>query len=457
MSRLRFAPAQGAGGIQELAWPRRIREGSAVVISGRLAGVARGRIRAALGERELGVTATAGDGRFALEFIAPVPGRYEIDLSVIGEADELVDRGIVPLEVAPAPRLQVLGLASSPSFGWRFFQNWLTDRDAGLVLRTRVSSEHFVEQRRNMDVSGANLSADAIDAFDIVVADLAAWRELPAAQRDLVVQAVRTDGLGLLLLAGGAAFSEGGADNVPAPRLTAAPAAPQSRLLGAEVGPLPALDLPAFGVVESVPLWQREDGIAVAGFVETGRGRIGLALRIPVYRWVTSGDARAFSLYWQRMLAAVARPKAADGRLRTSADMPYVDLRLELCLNGAVNPEMALEGPGLAGAALAMYRRPGEWCAVTWPRAAGWHRVRAGDRIHHFYVFTAREWLGVQSSERIAATRAMTEDRSAIVAVAGWRPSPPLGFGALIAIMGLLWWEQKRRPMALVKPASDGA
>jgi hypothetical protein len=132
-------------------------------------------------------------------------------------------------------------------------------------------------------------------------------------------------------------------------------------------------------------------------------------------------------------------------------------MRLELCFDAAVNPEVELVGPDAATVALPMYRRATGACALLWPYAPGWHGLRNGDETDFFYVYTSSDWQGLQVAERIAATAESTGERAESPAGTIWNLPPQLVFSVLLVILGLLWWEQKRRPVRLVKPEPDGA
>lgn len=454
-----FDVMPGPPGVSELDWPRRVREGSPVRIAGRVAGMDRGRIRVTLGELELGVAATNPEGEFSVDLIAPVPGRYELSLQVVDELDEPIDGGTVPLQVTASPRLRILALASSPSFDWRYLKNWLSDNDAALLLRTRISSEHFQEQRQNVasGISADPIGEAALDVFDIVIADAGAWSRLAGAERELIERRVRDDGLGLLLLADDA--TQVPSDVLPAasPTLISATELADARLRAGASAPLPELPVPAQAISGAVSVWDREDGRSVAGFNEMGEGRVGVAVRVPVYQWVTSGATEAFAGYWQRLLAAIARPHAAGPVPRLSSPIPFADLRLELCFDAAVNPEVELEGPALIRQPLPLYRRPTGSCGVLWPRAGGWHVVHDGDTAHFFYVFSQSDWIPLQVAGRTAATYEVLGQSDNVHGIVRWEPSPWHLFVALLVTLGLLWWEQKRRPVRVVKPVSDSA
>jgi len=455
----RFDAAPQPVGISRLDWPERVREGSPLRISGNVAGVDRGRIRVLLGDLELGIAATDPGGEFELDLLAPLPGRYVLDLQVVDENEALVDRGPLPLQVFAVPRLNVLALAASPSFSWRYLANWLSDNGAGLLLRTRVSQAHFLEQRHNVtaDLTAHEIDEDTLAAFDIVVADSEAWSRLAAAARERVERLVRDQGLGLLLLTDNVSGAAREALPELAPGLAEAPPRSDRHLRFADWNPLPAMDLPALAITGAESLWEDEDGMAVAAFAGSGTGRIGLALRLPVYRWVTAGESDAYARYWQHLLAAIARPQPARLTSQRSNRLPFVGMRLELCFDAAVNPEVELIGPDAATVALPMYRRATGACALFWPYAPGWHGLRNGDETDFFYVYTSSDWRGLQVAERIAATGESTGERAESPAGTTWNLPPQLVFSMLLVILGLLWWEQKRRPVRLVKPEPDGA
>jgi hypothetical protein len=140
-----------------------------------------------------------------------------------------------------------------------------------------------------------------------------------------------------------------------------------------------------------------------------------------------------------------------------SSPIPFADLRLELCFDAAVNPEVELEGPALIRQPLPLYRLPTGSCGVLWPRAGGWHVVHDGDTAHFFYVFSQSDWIPLQVAGRTAATYEVLGQSDNVHGIVRWEPSLWHLFVALLVTLGLLWWEQKRRPVRVVKAVSDSA
>ncbi len=455
----RFDAAPQPRGIARLDWPARAREGSPLRVSGAVAGVDRARIRVALGDLELGIAATGPEGEFELDLLAPLAGRYALDLQVIDEDDRLLDSGPLPLQVIAVPRLNVLALASSPSFGWRYLQNWLSDNGAGLLLRTRVSREHFLQQRHNIDaglsVGGLDDACSARSILSSLIVTHGPGLRSPRVSESR--RQVRDKSLGLLLLVDHASGAAAATFPTRAPQLSEAPPRADTRLQSADSAPLPLIDVPALAITGASSVWRDGDGLPVAAFNGSGAGRIGLALRLPVYRWVLQGEADAYARYWQQLLAAIARPQPARLTSQLSSRLPVVGMRVELCFDAAVNPVVELIGSDAFAEALTTYRRPWGSCAVAWPRVAGWHGLRNADETDFFFVFEAADWKGLQAAERIAATRGSLGGRAGSHVSPAWNPPPELGFLVLLVLLGLLWWEQKRRPARLVKPEADGA
>jgi hypothetical protein len=198
----------------------------------------------------------------------------------------------------------------------------------------------------------------------------------------------------------------------------------------------------------------------VASGVARGRGQVALSLVQDTWRWRQGERPAAFADYWGWLFAQVARPAEADarGRWMLITDLPTMDRRVRLRWTGRVEAMPApatvrAEGDGAETTlALAQDRlESARWAGDSWPRRAGWHRVKgAGGAELDFWVNGAGAWPGVRAqAKRDATAWAATESatRGVTVASVGTRRGAAawVALVVVLASAGYLWWEGRQR------------
>lgn len=462
---LAFSASALPRGIVQLSPIAPVATGAPFPVSGRVHGVPQATVvlRDPAGQR-IDATTVDAQGGFRLQGLSRLPGPASFRVEVLDAARAIVDAATVPVwtQAARAPR--VWALAGAPNAEWKYLRRWATD--AGVPLHLQISLGGGLQ----LGDAPLPMTADTLRRFDLVLLDARSAAALGDGQRAALVAAIR-DGLGVLVRTDGAVspgmqrmlgLSLAGGDQTeftlprPAPdddgwrarRGAGSADAP----VDADAVPagLPTLTRQALRTTsaEAIPLLRAADGTAVAWWRAEGRGRIGAWTPTDTYTLALTGHGDTHAALWSQALGTLAR--AGTEMSLTAPDDARVAQRVALCgladgaqvtaPDGTVTRLQRDPATGAAG------------CGGFWPRMAGWHRrvtgeasatffVRARDDAPHLHAMAVHE----QTQQLVSPSRSGTTTSSPTEGVRG--PAWPWFLGWLCAA-GLLWWLERRRPVA---------
>lgn len=438
-------------GMAALDWPRTIRLGDALTISGLL--------RDAPGSRTVWLAHPDGtadtltipaDSEPLFRFTARpgAEGRYRYVLGADGLAPDTI-----PVAVLPPRPPSVLILEGAPAFETAFLRRWLASQGAAVAVRTRLSRDQFRVERVNLPGVALGMVTDALlDRFDLLVMDGFALAALGAGERTALDRALREGGLGLLLLPDSSARR----DLQRFPFTLDATGDLEGRLVRVEwPGQLPggAIAVPALGeeiraAPGVVPLMRDPVGRVVAATAAAGRGVIGTSLISAPSRWLIEEAPDAYAAYWRTIIGALARDRA--DRWIPAPDGPIVvDQGVVLALvTTDTLPLATVTRPSGTVDTLGLAQDPAEptrWWGRYWPVEAGWHlATNQGGEPYPFDVGVMRESVS-EVRARLTATGRIAGRPM------GLPPQPPpserrplgplIPFLALVLATGVLWGE----------------
>ncbi len=400
------------------------------------------------------------DGQAVLGGTARAAGAASFMLRVRGADRAILSEAVVPVVVTAPVATRMLIVAGAPGPEVKFLRRWATDAGLAPVLRTTLGGGV-----RLGDAPG--LTGAVLARTDVAVFDDRGWAALSAGERAAVAAAVR-GGMGALLRVTGplpagvrAQWRAMGLD-VAGGQATApvvlVPAAPNDDALQARRGPgsaavlasaaaarddLPALTRRVVAIGGGVPLLRDARGAVLAGWRQSGRGRVGVWAVEDSFALVTAGHGDRYGEWWGTIASALARP---DVRPVVTVDpLPRQGERMTVCDLPA--GAAAMIDP--AGRRAALVRDPAAGgCAGYWPGAAGWHGVTGGQGLARpVYVHAAAAMPGVRAAGRRDATAALAGGGGSPAAqgVPGERgASWPWLLGWLAAAASLWWLERAR-------------
>jgi hypothetical protein len=460
-----FVPAPLPAGLLELHPPGRIAVGAEFSVAGRAGGLEGGAVELLdPARRRVDRVALARDGRFTLSATARGEGSATFRIRLLDSRQRTIEEIDVPVQTETPVPPRVLLIAGAPNPEVKYLRRWL--EDAGLPSQTQVAVGGGVQ----LGDAPVSIDSGTLARFDMAIVDERAWSALGDAQRGALEPAVR-DGLGLLVRVTGVLSAserarlrtlgiavDGGRDSTTVKLAQDAidDAAVRARLgPGTQDAPRsheePPADVPELTrrdvklvSADGVPLLRDADGVALGLWRAQGRGRVGVWLLSDSYRLVLAGRDDLHARLWSDAVATMARARP-HATFDIDADA-WAGQRMSLC---GVQDGASVVAPD--GRAHAVSRDPAaRGCAAFWPRSAGWHRVRSGDREQAFFVRAHDATPGLQAQAMRDATQRMA---SLPVAVtdrvqadvphrrgARW----PWWLGWLAASAALWWFERSR-------------
>jgi hypothetical protein len=423
-----FAPSRAPRGLVELSLPKPVAPGARFTVAGQVGSAGTVELLDPAGTVVDQATVPA-NGRFQLSAAARAPGLALFDLR-LKDASEHIE---IPVETRAQRQPHVLVLAGAPSAETKYLRRWAQDAGIGLSL--------------DIDVGGGVVLGDpptpitraSLAEVDLVVVDDRRWETLSASARATLAAAAQ-DGLGLLLRPTGPLSAATRRDWTNLGMPTTGGGEVQTFRMNGDLE-LTRYDLAQAGR-DGVPMIRDKTGAPLAAWSPRGQGRAGLWIVADSYGLALAGHADRYGDMWSGLFSALARP--SEGLGARLDGIPRPGQRAALC--GVSGPIRVIDPDGVESRPLVDPATGPYACAAYWPRQAGWHQVLGGSP---FYVHPA----DAAPSLAQAANRQATLDAVATSVPRGARagqttPGSSWSWAAaLLAVLGLLWWLERRSPL----------
>jgi hypothetical protein len=367
----------GDGPALLLSWPNAIPFGQPVEIAGQFPSPLGSGARLQLADPG-GVIATntLSESTFRFVVVPPTQGRVEYWLQLLEPNGALTWRFPVRLYVTPPSVLAILFLANSPSADARQLRSWLVAKGYHVAERIRVSKDTF--RTSYYDIEPLQLDAikpAVIERFQLLVADTAAFAQLPESDRGAVMRAVESGRLALVLQCDGSDQRLVGPFKlVPADAREELPIrrADDQREFVGSVGPNRVV-----AAVDQTVLIADPDGAPVVARTAAGHGSVTLNLITNTFRWWISGDQATYASFWSTVLRGPdIGPRWSIQNIGPVAVGDPVSTVRE---NVAGPVRALLDAPSakdisLPAGQLVPHREI--WEYRSYPEEPGWHRIR---------------------------------------------------------------------------------
>lgn len=437
-----FSPLPPPKGFVELNLPGPLAPGGRFAVSGRIGDQPAGALELLdpAGVVVAQARVTAG-GRFNLSAAARGAGAALFELRLSDTSGRPIERLEIPVEVRAPSRPRVVVLAGAPTAETKYLRRWAQDADIDLSVEIDVGGGILLGDPPTA------LTRETLATVDLVVVDDRRWETLSPGARAALGAAVE-NGLGLLLRPTGllsaptrrdwAALGIGLSDN---PGLRGFQPGGSTAPAGLQLHRYEQLQLAR----DLAPILKADDGALLAAWRPRGQGRVGVWAVADSYALTLAGGSSRHGELWSALFSTLARPAENAGpRLK---DIARPGERAILC---AVSGNIRVNDP--AGVESRPQRDPAtgpEACAAYWPQRVGWHRI-TGDSEAMFYVHPASAAPSLVATANRQATQDLvaSAETSTGRAPSRSRGSPWPWAAALLAMLSLLWWLERRLPPA---------
>ncbi|CAA9232819.1 MAG: hypothetical protein AVDCRST_MAG95-1068 [uncultured Adhaeribacter sp.] len=405
-----------------------------------------------------------GQHRFSLNYLPKQPGRYVYTLHAGSWGRKPVFTEEIPVEVKPKRKLRILLLPAGPSFEIKFLKNYLAAEQHGVALHVPISKDIYQTEWLNLARTPLQIqNPNFLQSFDLLISDAGALATLASREQQAINQAVRTSGLGLIIVP----------ETLPlnsAPPLLAnfkfarnpesKPHPEPIQIVEAEdADPINATPLPY--IIKPGPelksLVQNAAGHTLVAAQSNGWGNITVSLLPETYRWPLAGQLATYARFWSSLISQTARPLLPDHTWHAAGlPVPLANYPVQLSLTdntyvtGNNLPKGMVQAANQSADTIYLAQKvilPHQFTGLFWPRTAGWHQVsKTGAAAHFFYVFADSSFISWQQASRLTATSNYRQTNVKQPTGTGRKKEPVPVFYFWISFLvcaGFLWLEEK--------------
>ncbi|MGB0495290.1 MAG: hypothetical protein ACPGJI_02955 [Kangiellaceae bacterium] len=394
------------------------------------------------------------DNNDLLEFrITPkVSGLLKYKITLFS-GEQIISEELIPIEVTEQVKAKILILQSSPSFETKQFKNWASDQGATLVVSTniapKINSSRLtnVNQQNKAKYKNLLITDHILDEFDLLVVDLKRYQLLNTNQKASIKNSIE-NGLGVIFLVN----SLNGDQVLPLSDLDSGQlrVSPQANKKAQNIFLISKNQEGTFrkGLVSNTPISISGKSLvfskaklaqinknmtllstdinnnALVASIRYGLGRITYSLLQDTYRWVSIGEQKEHSQFWQILLKNTARANLSpmewsdsDSFNGTASFLSMSQTRNEFCffINLAQDkPVQASINSLTSHESIRVllnkdYLLSDHYCTSFWPKDSGWYQLKVthsqqNESLLNFYIHKKDGWLAHQQKEKIENT-----------------------------------------------------
>jgi hypothetical protein len=370
--------------------------------------------------------------RFSIQTQPKLAGNlnYTVEVSVSGSIDSkqpLLQQSI-HTSVVSRNDVRILVIQSAPSFETKQLQNWAAERGAKFVVKTKISRDKYIHRSTNFsELSNFNLSVELFNRFDLVILDGRGFIELSETHRQWLTESVEK-GLGVLILADETLLkTQSQADLLSGMQLEEQVGTVAANLSWLDnnnrwtqptefvVDTLAAtIKLDQGLVINAKKLVVTAGGKVIAQQQDYQSGHIAINIFNRSYEWVTLGQSRAHSQYWQSLIANIATRRPLEQMLEVAEkQLNFTNQLTQICVDTKQTlttiKVQAMEKPSIVHELLLEKSTDfdSKYCGSFWPEKSGWYQSIVSNSTildSQFYVESAADWPAQLQREKIKAT-----------------------------------------------------
>lgn len=318
--------------------------------------------------------------------------------------NKVIEEEPLPFEVQPNDTLNVLMLASSPSFENKFLKNWLADNAYHVSLRSTTSKDKFNNSFINTPSSSIeHITTNTLNKYDVLLCDAEGFTHL-GKDEQYAIQSSVENGLGLVVNADTILPSSFFSAYFPVYSITDKPQALHINTNGSILNPLP-IQQPLYIRMQAGIQAAATDSAKqlLAGIALYGAGKIAVTTLNNTYNWMLSGDKESYAAYWSSLLSKATTNKSNKLIVTFSPPLPVLNQPLHITVQGNTNQPLTINNTPVYLAQSTTL--PYEWNGTYWPGQTGWHTLKQGGDSINFYVYAGNDWKYLQASQKIIATK----------------------------------------------------
>lgn len=384
-------------------------------------------------------------------------GRYVYHLIAKNTQGDTLSKEPVPVEIHPQRKLNVVIINNFPRFETKYLKNWLAEQGHQVAVRFIISKNKVKDEFANQTAISFQLTPRLLQQVDLLIMDATYAQNLGAGTLTTLQQAVKRQGLGVLIQA-----DESGSVPVTLAKFPLGQVDQDKALVnGPDFGikgtyKLTQLPYLLQQRVGTLALVNNTQGQTLVGYNINGLGAVGISLIEESYQMLLDGKPNYYTAYWSHILNKLAKKQRPVNLWKVNTTFPLIGEKCDLTLNTSL-PKPIGELTDIAGSAEFYLQNqldfPQKWQGSIWAKQAGWHQLGVKNDTTGttpLYIFTEKQWKNWRIRQQIIANKRWVKKHKERVPLKQKQPLShqqpiPLGyfFGLFLLSAGFLWLEPK--------------
>ncbi len=332
-------------------------------------------------------------------------GMYVLTLSQFDANAQLANVESIPIIVYPAKKFDILLINAFPTFESRFLKQFLETSDHNYFIRNQISTDKYRYESNGSTLSELKRLTEAkLKLFDVVIINASQLASLSSNEKSNLANAVRNDGLGLLLLAGKDDLVKKLPDWVNA----------KFNTVKNELFVLPfedetlELQTSSYRFIPnamSETIYRDDKGGVVTG-MPYGLGKYTFSAFTNTYELVLSGNEKGYQNLWKALIESCLKPQGKQWSINNKLN--YQNQPMKFVVNSDSLTRIIYEG-----AEIAMKRNMlvnDKWEGQLWPNHSGWNYLDMNEpELNRVWFYTHKEtaFKSLNLASRIEANSRM--------------------------------------------------
>ncbi len=383
--------------------------------------------------------------RQAFQLTAPLKasGKYIYKLIEEDTEGQLISQNPIPVEVKKREVLKIVLINEFPTFESKYLKNYLAEKGHEVVVRSQLTKErfkyeYFNTKKRNI----GRFTKSNLKAYDILIIDANALKNIGESSRKALENAVSEDGLGVLIQAS-TSFSRytGGLvrfDFIQDGKTNAA----LQNASKTKIGKHPYSFKPQFTLGT---LLQDNTNNVLAAYKRKGIGRVGITVLTTTYELILKGQTKQYQELWSRIIEDLSKRKNTQISWETTTNLATKDYPFLFKLRTLKEeiPDVKID-ENYRVALRNSIDLPKVWKGITYSIDSGWHTLKVeqdSSDTFNYYVQDTLSWKTKIAYDKIEENKRLYNNANPKnESVYSLEPINLLWFFSLFLIsIGLLW------------------
>lgn len=384
-------------------------------------------------------------------------GQFIYRLLVKAPTGDTLHHEPIPVHVRPQHKLKVVIINNFPRFETKYLKNWLAAEGHQVAVRSIISKNKVKDEFVNQKAIGFQLNTQLFQQIDLLILDAEYAQSLGAGTMAMLRQAIKDEGLGVLIQADESGRVPASLASFPLGRVEREKTTIDGSNLGIkgnfELNQLPYLLQQKLGTLALV---RNQQGQALVGYNVTGLGAVGISLIVESYQLLLDGNPKHYAAYWAHILSKLAKKQLPAHQWTLNTPFPKVNAATRVNLYTAVKQPIGELNQAKYTTEFYLQSQVNfeqKWQGKVWATQSGWHQLQVkGDTTEKtpVYIFAEQDWQSwhtirqIRANAQWASKQANAQRRPKATSLAPPQPIPLVYFfGLFLLCAGFLWLEPK--------------